>query len=251
MIADLDELMGTAPVKGAKVECPSPGIYKDIPADTYFSWDAVSSTFIKAFADNPYKAKYSPFKGSRYTEIGHECHSFSLEGVPPEKYPEEAQGVNKSLRSHPIASQMLNRGCNEMSLVWVDQESGLTCKARLDDYFEAIPSDLKTCSDVTWFHRDLYKKNYHLQAGHYTSGCRANALPVDYFCFLAAQTKDTFPVRVGFIKPERLELAILEVGRLLVLIKECQERNQWPNFKIPEHVMSLDQLLPSDLLEEW
>lgn len=251
MIAALDELMGTAPVKGAKVECPSPGIYKDIPAEVYFSWDAESSTFIKAFASNPYKAKFQPFKGTKYSEMGHSCHSLSLEGKTPELYLDIAQDVDKSLRSHPVAKQILNRGCNELSLVWIDPGTGLKCKARLDDYYEGVPSDLKTSNDITWFHRDIYKMNYHLQAGHYSNGLIANGLPVDYFCFLAAQTSKPFPVRTGFINPEKLQYARLEVERLLVLIKECKERNHWPNFKIPQHIMSLDQLTPSDLLEEW
>jgi len=170
--------------------------------------------------------------------------------ITPEQW-EAVQGIDKSLREHPATKQMIGRGFNELSLVWIDEATGMTCKARLDDYFNGIPSDLKTTNDVTWFHRDIYKRGYELQAAWYSNGCIANDLEVNYFCFLAAQTTETFPVRVGYIQPDKLIAAQAEVGRLLGLIKECRERDVWPNYKIPGHIYSLDQLTAGDLLEEW
>ena len=161
------------------------------------------------------------------------------------------QGVDASLRKHGLSSQILNRGANELSLIWTDEATGLKCKARLDDYFEGVPSDLKTSNDVEWFHRDIYKRNYHLQAAWYTMGCEANRLPVNYFCFIAAQTTDTFPIRVGYINPDKLIEAKQEVSRLVGLIKESRERDYYPNYAPPVHIYSWDQMTAADLLEEW
>jgi len=257
---DLDSLFGTgtvAPVtpekKGIlfKIPAPPPGIYHGIDADTYHAWDAMNSSFIKSFAANPYKARYMPFKGSKYTEIGHAAHGLTLEGIAPVKYVEEARGIDKSLREHPLSSIMLNRGFNEMSLVWVDPGTGMLCKARLDDYFNGGASDLKTCSDIERFKYDIYKFGYQLQSAHYASGVLANNLPLSLFYFIAAQTTPPYPVKVGYIEPGKLADAQCEVARLLGLIKECRESDYWPNFKIPHQVYSLSQVTPSDYLEEW
>lgn len=230
---------------------PPPGVYKDIPINDYHAWKAEHSTFIKAYAANPLKAKTMPFKGSKYSDMGHEIHGYSLEGIEPINYPEVAYGADKSLRKHDMSKIMLNRGCNELSLVWVDEDSGLTCKARLDDYYDGVPSDLKSCSQIEWFHRDLYKMKYNLQFGHYTNGTLANDLPVRYFCCVAVQTSDPFPVRTGYLQPDKLEEARVEVRRILGLIKESRERDYWPNFPPPKQIHSWDQMTPADLLEEW
>jgi len=276
------------------LEC---GVHKDIPEDFYHSLPYESSTFIKAFADNPFAAKTVPFEGSAFTDLGGACHAFSLQGrdvfntqycvledipcpstrnekgwkntsdykqqkelqemeadgrvvLSAEQF-EAVKGVDKSLREHPSTKLMLNRGMNELTLIWVDEITGLKCKARLDDYFGSIPSDLKTTNDVTWFHSDLYRRRYNLQAGHYSMGCLANGLPVNYFCFLAAQTTATYPIRVGFLHPDKLEHAKAEVSRYLGLIKQCRERDVWPNHKIPAEIYTLEKLTASSLLEEW
>jgi hypothetical protein len=233
------------------VVCPHPGIYKNILAEEYHAWPAEHSSFIKQFAANPKKARYTPFKGSKYTEMGHEIHGFTLEGIEPRNYPDVAYGADKSLREHPTSRVMLNRGCNELSIVWIDEETGLTCKARLDDYYESVASDLKSCSKIEWIHRDIYKLKYNIQFGHYTNGLLACGLSVNYFACVAVQTSDTFPVRCGYLNPDKLIEAQHEAKRLLGLIKESRERDYWPNFAPPPHIYSWDQMTASDLLEEF
>lgn len=273
------------------------GIYDNIPEEEYHALPYLGSTFVKAFSQNPLKAKTQPFKGSPAAELGSAIHKYSLEGkaafdkdyfvmqeiaCPAGQNPKgwkstnaykdqvalaglEAdgriilasdqwdiiQGADKSLRSHDLSKIMLNRGVNEISIIWKDEASQLMCKARLDDYFDGIPADLKTSNDISWFHRDIYNRGYHLQAAHYVNGCIARNLPVRYFCFTAVQTTETYPVRVGYIQPDKLEAAKTEVSRLLGLIKESQERDYWPNFAAPPQIHSWDQLTPADLLEEF
>src|SRR6185369_1261359 len=123
-------------------------------------------------------------------------------------------------REHPTTSIMLNRGFNELTIIWQDPATGTKCMCKLDDYYDGIPSDLKSSNDISYFHRNLYKMNYHIGAGHYVNGCLAVGLPARYFCFLAAQTTATYPVRVGYLNPERLVQAQAECSRLLGLIKE-------------------------------
>lgn len=79
MIADLDELMGTAPVKGAKVECPPPGIYPDIPAYAYHALPYISSSFLKKFKTCPASALL-PVEQTPSMILGSASHAYSLEG---------------------------------------------------------------------------------------------------------------------------------------------------------------------------
>ena len=286
----------TVPVVTPEIIAPPPGIYRNEPAQKYHLWPYMSSTFVKGFSQNPFAARFKPFKGSPSADLGSGSHAFTLEGreafnrefyVIAEQCPEGQNpkswkmtkaykelyaealleagartvldgtqweailGMDKSLREHPTSSQMLNRGVKEMSLVFVHPESGLTVKARLDDYFEGVGSDLKTSNDIEWFHRDIYNRKYSLQAALYSMACEANGLPVNYFCFYAAQTTETYPVRCGYIAPDKLEAAKCEVTRLLCLIKECLEQNYWPNFKLPTECYSIDQLNAAANLEEW
>jgi hypothetical protein len=189
---------------------------------------------------------------NEYKELAayHDAEANGRTILTPEQW-EAVQEVDKSLRDHPTTSQILNRGFNELSLVFRHEETGLMIKARLDDYYEGIPSDLKTAADITWFHRDIYKRKYELQAALYSMGAEANGLPVNYFCFLAAQTTETYPVRAGYIQPDKLIAAQSEVNRLLGLIKECRDRDTWPNFTIPLECHTLDQVVAASLLEEW
>jgi hypothetical protein len=275
---NLDDLLGSTPVLATAPEvtetlpdtsdigallgikkpvvCPPPGVYHDVDINEYHAWPAEHSTFIKAYAANPLKAVTIPFKGSKYSDMGHAIHEYTLEGIEPKEYADVAYGADKSLRDHPTSRIILNRGFNELSLVWIDEGTGLICKARLDDYFRdanntGIPSDLKSCSNIEWFHRDLYKMKYHIQFGHYTNGALANDLPVNYFSCIAVQTSGTFPVRVGYLNPEKLADAQTESCRLLGLIKESRERGYWPNFAPPPLIHSWDQMTAADLLEEF
>lgn len=61
------------------MKVPGPGIYRDVPAAEYHSWDAVSSTFLKAFRHNPASALV-PFEPTEDMLVGSAIHSWVLEG---------------------------------------------------------------------------------------------------------------------------------------------------------------------------
>ena len=63
-----------------RIPAPPPGVYQSIPAADYHAWDAVSSSFIKMFALNPFAAKNVPVEETAAMILGSACHVFILEG---------------------------------------------------------------------------------------------------------------------------------------------------------------------------
>lgn len=270
-----------------QIELLPPGVYKNIPAEHYHAIPYINSSFLKKFRSNPASALL-PIEQTPAMVLGGASHAYSLEGdeaflaryiVAPtvdkrtkegkEKWAqfeaantgktlltsEQAEavfGIDKSLKSHPLASMLLKHGNTELTLIWDDEDTGLRCKARIDlDPARKALIDYKTCSDVAKFNRQIINLNYDIQAGHYSTGAKACGLDHDTFIFVAAETSEPYPIRCGFLHPEWLEWARGEVERLLWLVGECKARGVYPNYEIPMHIFSLDQVRPADLLEEW
>lgn len=74
---------------------------------------------------------------------------------------------------------------------------------------------------------------------------------MDTFVFVAAGTSEPYPVRCGYLSSAWIEWAKCECSRLMGLVKECYERDQFPNYTIPAHIASLNEITPAALLEEW
>jgi hypothetical protein len=60
-------------------ECPSPGVYYDIPAHLYHKWPAISSTLLKAYAKLPSTCRI-PFIPGDDVNVGSGIHAYSLQG---------------------------------------------------------------------------------------------------------------------------------------------------------------------------
>lgn len=158
-------------------------------------------------------------------------------------------GVDKSYRSHPKTSEVLTGAQVEVSLVWVDIQSGCLCKARLDVFASNnIIWDLKKTRDLDRFQWQIKELFYEIQAGHYFNGALACGLDPVAFGFLPCEA--TFPFRVGcgYLDPDKLAAAQVNAERLIGLVKQSKETNNWPNYQIPAGIMNLDDVNPNDLV---
>jgi hypothetical protein len=171
----------------------------------------------------------------------------------PEKVPakEVLLGVDASFREHPKTRQILANSQREVSLIWVDESSGLTCKARLDAWDKPIIWDVKKCKKLdkfTWVIKDLF---YEVQAGHYFNGAVACRLAPVAFGFLPCEAFPPYRVTCGYLDPEKLLAASMEAVRLIGLVKQSTETGYWPNFRVPSHIYDLDAIKPDDLVTVW
>lgn len=166
-------------------------------------------------------------------------------------------GLDASLRSNPASRRFMEaESVGELSVIWIDAGTGLLCKARIDWYIDSIPTDYKTTGQIDRFYSQILTLNYDVQGGWYSTGLIAHDEEVKAFSFLVGETSGSYRVRTGYLGGgengrEWLDASIDECQRLLGLFKECSERNVWPNYKIPAHVFSLDQISAHDLFEEW
>jgi len=288
------DMFGSAPVaKPAPVaECPAPGVYYGVPAATYHSWPAISSTLLKAYASLPSTAR-TPFVPGDDANVGTGIHSYCLQDqdgldaecfilpiscegksakataeraeyqeahpgkvlLPPVYGPEKIHiskvitGVDNSLSAHPKIGPVLRNSQKEVSLVWVDEDSGCTCKARLDIWDGSIIWDLKKCRSISGFQWQIKDLGYTIQAGHYLNGAIACGLPAVAFGFIPCEAFPPYQVACGYVDPEKMEKERASARRVIGLVKQSQLTGNWPNFPIPAHIYDLNDIQPDDLVQ--
>ncbi len=163
-----------------------PGIYPNIPAETYHAMtDYVSKSYLKRLDKCPAAAKV-PQEDTPAMAFGRASHVFLLEGedafvkecaVIPAGIDRRTKAgkedwahfevmnqgktiitaeelrkiieMRQALLKHPFAPKLLADGVSEQTVIWMDQDTEIACKCRPD----RIPSgnkgvlvDLKTCS---------------------------------------------------------------------------------------------------------
>lgn len=149
---------------------PADGIHKNVPADEYHSWPALSASSLKtahkSLAHYHWERTH-PIEDTAALILGRATHCcigepklFDLEYAKAPKVDRRTKAgkaewaefelahkdatiltadehdlctsMAQAVREHPLASQFLNgRGVNELSVLWTD-EDGNRCKARID-----------------------------------------------------------------------------------------------------------------------
>lgn len=156
------------------IDAPAPGLYRDVPYDTYDRWGGVRSSLLKKFNQSPLHARYAMLNREEPTEamlFGQILHVAVLEpdrfsksyAVMPnlgnrqsktvraaedafraehaaatfidKKDYDKAISMRDAVWSHPTAKEILSSpGVNELSAVWKDKETGTVCKGRQDRF---------------------------------------------------------------------------------------------------------------------
>jgi len=119
--------------------------------------------------------------------------------IVPRDVMDRCRAMAEKVRAVPDVAALLDGAQTEVSLVWRDAETGLTCKARLDALKVALIADIKTCArpvgDNDLWAAVMLAWNYHGQAAMYCDGLIAA---------LAAQGKKLdIPATFTFIAIEK------------------------------------------------
>jgi hypothetical protein len=141
-----------------------------------------------------------------------------------------------SLLAYPDIKSLLSAdaGHSEVTVLWIDQDTGLKCKARVDRLVlvpdGCIALDLKTIDkmkNLRWAVRDL---GYDRQDIHYTEGLLAVGFQNVWFRFgFVASTRELkrYPVRYGALPPELRTYASEAQRARLSKYKQCIEFNEF------------------------
>lgn len=261
------------------IETPA-DIYRNVPFVDYCDWDAMNQSTLKEGTRSMFHLKDAidhPKPQTPAMHIGHVLHSMWLEpgqttyepklnGSTTEgkaqKAAAEASGVElvttkemddirpmlAMLKQKRTACDLWDGADRELSIVWIDDDTGVKCKARVDIAREAdgVLADLKTTADdpQSFLYRSVTKFKYYMQAAFYVDGMAAAAGErFEHFTFICVEKSS--PHDVFF---QKLDIDSLEVGRILYkrLLREyasAKARDLWPGYtdgvttiRLPEYM---------------
>lgn len=140
---------------------------------------------------------------------------------------EIATAVNKC----KLARTVFSGGEAELSVYWIDKETGVLCKARADYLRGDVIADLKTTYSAKEddFRKAIAMYGYHLSAAHYLDGFNT-VTPVTNFAWVALEKSP--PYCMGFYAAAEEDLATgrAECLKAYKLYAECQESGVWPGY---------------------
>lgn len=251
---------------------------------------SLSSTGAKDLLDCPAKFRWNqqhPSPPKRAFDIGHAAHQLVLgsgpelvrfpgTGVNPEAWQKKddiadvealraagkvplrpkdwdlVHAMAKELHAHPIAPKLFARGEPEQTLIWVDELTGVLCRAKADWLRPDGMVDYKTAraAGVDGLPKVVYDQGYHIQAAFYLRGFRALSPGVDPFFAFSGQEKDPpYLVQVFQLSERALRHGDRKCAEALAKYAECQAADEWPGYPADE-IPEID--LPAWVrTEEW
>lgn len=143
------------------------------------------------------------------------------------------EAMHAALMANPLAAGIMRGGHSEVTMRWVDEQTGVACKARADWW---VPGrffmDLKTTDDASprAFARSVEKYGYHVQHAHYCDGARACGEEITNYLILA-QEKEFPHVAAVYHIDAAAEVRGFELReRGLQTMQSCLANDTWPGY---------------------
>lgn len=148
-------------------------------------------------------------------------------------------GMQRRLWRHPSAKELLSApGHSEVSIVWVDDETGLKCKARIDRV--AVYGGYPYLIDLKTTDRDASERSvsitissykYHQQAGMYHAGMEA-LFPGPYrkFAFIFQEKARPYEPSVNDLDDIALAQGKSQFRKHINRFRECLDTGEWPGY---------------------
>lgn len=149
----------------------------------------------------------------------------------------EVRRIVAAFRAHPAAALLQPDGKPERSMFWIDEETGMWCRGRLDHSNGLNTVDPKTTDDASpWgFAQSAAKYGYHFQYALYLRGIRALGLAGDHrpeFHFIAIEKTPPYQVAVYQMPADAVAAAEVKVSEALRTFAECQRTGYWPGYPV-------------------
>lgn len=142
-------------------------------------------------------------------------------------------GMAESIYNHPSAMELLHSGMSEMTVLWDDDETGLSMKAKADYLRPTMLIDLKTTqsADQHVFQRTIWNMGYAMQLGLYEDGLIANMHSVQDVIIIAVENSAPFCCNVFRLSDKILEYGKAKYRRLLRGYKMCKQSGVFPSYQ--------------------
>lgn len=143
---------------------------------------------------------------------------------------ETALDVRDAVLGHKLAARLLRRGRTEVTLQWVDPETRIRCKGRLDHLRGDVLTELKSSKDIEarTFGRLAVRMGYVEQLAFYRRGLLATGHAEAPVNIIAVESEPPFDVAVRPLSDDELWAGDEIVGELLAKVKECRRLRRWP-----------------------
>lgn len=152
-------------------------------------------------------------------------------------------GIANALHRHPVAGRILTGGHPEATLIWPDEEHGITRRARLDHLPDKpgkrgrmVLADLKTVARENAAHPDEWVRaaagyGTHRQAAQYCEGVVAVGLAkAAAMVYVVVERVPPFAVSLIQLDGEALEIGRLQMSRAARIFAHCKATGVWPDY---------------------
>lgn len=153
--------------------------------------------------------------------------------VISQDYADRIEAMYTALMAHPVAAGIMRNGKAEVTMYWVDPDTGVKCKARADWW---VPGkffmDLKTTDDASpqAFARSIAKYGYHVQHAHYCDGARECGEAISHYLILAQEKEAPYLPAVYHIDAEAEQRGFALRHASLQSIASCIKSGNWPGY---------------------
>lgn len=147
--------------------------------------------------------------------------------------------IRAAVMAQPRARALLeSAGPVESVAAWLDDETGVLCKARMDKVCESLGVivDLKTtiCAHPKYFWWAINHYGYHRQDAFYQTGRAKVATPCDGFAIIAVEKKPIYGCVVYEVDEEDAARGLKELRPMIDAYAKCEASGVWPGY--PESV---------------
>jgi len=250
----------------------APGVRYDLDEATYHAAGGLSYSGAKVLLDCPARYRWErdhPVIKREY-DLGHVAHRLILaKGSDfhvvdaPDWRTKSAQQIRDDTRSAglvPIlrhefdaalrmenavlgssAGQLFAVGRAEVSLSWVDEQTGVPLRGRVDWLHPNAIVDVKTCDKAspTAIRRAVYDYGYTIQAAAYSEGVRACGLGILPFIFVFVEKAAPHLVTVAQLDEEAYAYGEQRWRDAIDLYDACVKADNWPAYSTDIETISL------------
>lgn len=148
------------------------------------------------------------------------------------------KGIHSSMWATPEIVEIMEFASDfELSVLWIDEETGLPCKARYDILCRDLMlfPDLKTCRALKFFEWDANTREYGIQLAHYRRGAIVHGL-ADIANVIAIESDGVFDAGVFPPTQKFMDDGLKNMAANMRVVKQCFETGVWPGFckgKVP------------------
>lgn len=171
---------------------------------------------------------------------------------------DELVGMIEAVLEHPQAAGLLANGVAESTVRWVDEETGVMCKAR-PDYISKVDNDIhlidfKTTRDIRAgiFAGDGRKMGYGIQLAFYYDGVvRALGRQPTTITIIAVEKKPPHEAVVYLLNDDWFEYGQKFYKHALKIYKKCRDTGKFPAYQQGSQMLSMPHEAQYDAVPQF